>query len=480
MALNDIFERIGVKTRQSSWYEVNNDLLLLTNELKNDQFRFDSGRDVFNALNIVLPQIWSQVEIAYVEDNTNVQPDNSILLQNLTECFRILRNACAGCQENQSLVLVFPENLNVTRKVLDKLSEIYRLPNILMSLRCAVQFLGNLCVGNPANQVEVYSGFLPILSKCIRTRDVLLCNYCSMLIHTCLIGIEDKTDLTLNSHLYNIVTPILNMLLEEDLDWGLLLIEDILLIPDFIGNLSIKTTLRERLFIVEVIIDILKKNDLTKKQPIHISNLKYLSNEIHQHSVQVLAVGMEDCPEGDISWLLVKMIEVLGLATSSLPEVYTDLQTDTQLLLTAINLLKSVDEIGKTGTNHFNTVDKMSELENVDSNHPVYGLKRDLIRLIANMVNKHKDNQDKVREVEGIQLLLNQTNIDGKNPYITQWVVLAIHNLCEGNELNKATISGLQLQGVINNTPVLNELGIETKMEGDRVVIKKSRYDGAS
>ncbi|XP_050414628.2 ataxin-10 isoform X2 [Patella vulgata] len=424
MALNDIYERIGVQTRASSWYEVNNDLLLLTNELKKDQFRFDSGRDVFNTLNKVLPQIWSQVEIAYVEDNTNVQPDNSILLQNLTECFRILRNACAGCQENQSLIFLFPEKLNVTRKVLDKLSEIYTLPNILMTLRCAVQFLGNLCVGNPTNQVEVYNGFLPILS--------------------------------------------------------LLLIEDILLIPDFIGNLSIKTTLRERLFIVEVMIDILKKNDLTKKQPIHISNMKYLSNEIHQHSLQVLAVGMEDCPEGDISWLLVKMIEVLGLATSSLPEVYTDLQTDTQLLLNAINLLKSVDEIGKKGTNHFNAVDKMSELENVDSNHPVYGLKRDLIRLIANMVNKHKDNQDKVREVEGIQLLLNQTNIDGKNPYITQWVVLAIHNLCEGNELNKATISGLQLQGVVNNAPVLNELGIETRMEGDRVVIKKTRYDGES
>ena len=47
------------------------------------------------------------------------------------------------------------------------------------------------------------------------------------------------------------------------------------------------------------------------------------------------------------------------------------------------------------------------------------------------------DNSFQVREIEGIQLLLDCSSADGHNPFITQWVILAIRNLCFGNKENQ-------------------------------------------
>lgn len=53
-------------------------------------------------------------------------------------------------------------------------------------------------------------------------------------------------------------------------------------------------------------------------------------------------------------------------------------------------------QIGEQGANAFSEVNKMSQSHTTDENHPVFGLKRDLIRLITNMTYKNRTNQDKV------------------------------------------------------------------------------------
>ena len=60
------------------------------------------------------------------------------------------------------------------------------------------------------------------------------------------------------------------------------------------------------------------------------------------------------------------------------------------------DLLHCMKILGEECNNVFSPVSKVSELENTDTSHPVCGLKRDLIRLIANMVYKNRVNQDKV------------------------------------------------------------------------------------
>ena len=55
--------------------------------------------------------------------------------------------------------------------------------------------------------------------------------------------------------------------------------------------------------------------------------------------------------------------------------------------------------IGREGDNEFSSVSKLADMTSMESDvtqHPVYGLKSNLIRLLANAVHKNKYNQDLV------------------------------------------------------------------------------------
>ena len=60
------------------------------------------------------------------------------------------------------------------------------------------------------------------------------------------------------------------------------------------------------------------------------------------------------------------------------------------------DLLHCVSLIGQEGDNAFSGITKVSEIVSVDCDHPGFGLKKDLIRLLGNMSYKHRKNQDKV------------------------------------------------------------------------------------
>ncbi|CAG5124595.1 unnamed protein product [Candidula unifasciata] len=152
--------------------------------------------------------------------------------------------------------------------------------------------------------------------------------------------------------------------------------------------------------------------------------------------------------------------------------LYPNIQQDGELLKCAVNLLHSIHAIGKSGKNVFSIEEKASGLDSIDPHHPVYGLKKDLIRLITNMVYKHKGNQDLVRTLEGIPLLLDLTRIDCHNPFITQWVVLAIRNLVENNRENRDVLSGMSLQGMAGHMAALREVGVHTELRGGKIVVK--------
>ena len=60
------------------------------------------------------------------------------------------------------------------------------------------------------------------------------------------------------------------------------------------------------------------------------------------------------------------------------------------------DLLHSIHRLGQSGDNIFSSVQKAREAEQVDVHHPAFGLKKDIIRLLANLVHGHQENQDKV------------------------------------------------------------------------------------
>ena len=60
----------------------------------------------------------------------------------------------------------------------------------------------------------------------------------------------------------------------------------------------------------------------------------------------------------------------------------------------------------------------------------------------------------------GIEIILDCSPIDLRNPMITQWVVVATRNLCENNPANQELISQLDTKGVMDKL-TLSKNGID-------------------
>ena len=67
-----------------------------------------------------------------------------------------------------------------------------------------------------------------------------------------------------------------------------------------------------------------------------------------------------------------------------------------------------------------------------------------------------------VRENRGIELLLDCSQADGRNPLITQWVVLAVRNLCEDNLANQEVIRSIETKGKMDND-MMDKIGVQIK-----------------
>ena len=100
-----------------------------------------------------------------------------------------------------------------------------------------------------------------------------------------------------------------------------------------------------------------------------------------------------------------------------------------------------------------------SDLPGQDS--PVFGFKANLVRLLANLVWEHRENQTEVGELEGVQLLLDCSQVDARNPFITQWVVLAIRGLTHNHQHNQSILAGLRREGVQDGA-LMRELGLSS------------------
>jgi len=142
------------------------------------------------------------------------------------------------------------------------------------------------------------------------------------------------------------------------------------------------------------------------------------------------------------------------------------LQDMKSLLINTVYLLRMVHEAGKQGLEDFRPIGKLSELSKLKESevgletNPTYGFKVDLIRLLVNLTWEHHENKTLVGELEGVALILDCSQMDGKNPYITQWVVIAVRALCSDHDHNKSILLGLRQQGAADST-LLEELGIK-------------------
>eukprot|EP00252_Welwitschia_mirabilis_P000919 TRINITY_DN10910_c0_g1_i1.p2 TRINITY_DN10910_c0_g1~~TRINITY_DN10910_c0_g1_i1.p2 ORF type:complete len:198 (+),score=43.05 TRINITY_DN10910_c0_g1_i1:1057-1650(+) len=95
---------------------------------------------------------------------------------------------------------------------------------------------------------------------------------------------------------------------------------------------------------------------------------------------------------------------------------------------------------------------------------PYRGFRRDLVSVLANAAFRRKRVQDRIRECNGIFVLLQQCIVDASNPFLKEWGLWALRNLLEDNKENQNEIADLQLQDSVN-TQDIKQMGLKIEID---------------
>eukprot|EP00041_Stephanoeca_diplocostata_P033342 m.1099879 g.1099879 ORF g.1099879 m.1099879 type:complete len:613 (-) comp24318_c1_seq1:222-2060(-) len=95
-----------------------------------------------------------------------------------------------------------------------------------------------------------------------------------------------------------------------------------------------------------------------------------------------------------------------------------------------------------------------------------FGIGRDVVRLIALQIFRHKPSQNALRTLEGIPLLLQHFMYDDNNPWCREWATVAVRNACEGNAENQRVLAAMEkAPSDVANSAELEKYGMEVTVD---------------
>lgn len=105
-------------------------------------------------------------------------------------------------------------------------------------------------------------------------------------------------------------------------------------------------------------------------------------------------------------------------------------------------------------------------------------IKSFIIELLANLSYKNKNNQDKIRELHGLEIVLSNCVIDDNDPFIKEKSIVCIKFLLEGNPDNQKIVAQLEAKGAVKDKD-LEEAGYEVKVskEGEIKLTSKEKKE---
>lgn len=110
---------------------------------------------------------------------------------------------------------------------------------------------------------------------------------------------------------------------------------------------------------------------------------------------------------------------------------------------------------------------KSSKLSSMNS---VYGVRGTAIRVVALSCDRDKAIQDAVRKKGGLIPVLSALSYEkdvDRNPFLREWSIIAVRNLCHGNQENASEIANLELVDVQTSNDVLDRAGLEAYMDAE-------------
>ncbi|XP_049740613.1 ataxin-10 isoform X1 [Loxodonta africana] len=442
-------------------------LRALTALFKEQRNRETAPRSIFQRVLGILKKSSQDVELACRDPSQAEHLASS--LQLITECFRCLRNACIECSVNQDSI----RNLDTIGVAVDLILLFRELQteqeSLLTAFRCGLQFLGNVASRNEESQSIVWAHAFPeLFFTCLNHHDKKIVAYSSMIMFTTL-NLERMNELQEN---LNIAISVIEAHQKQpESEWPFLVITDhFLKSPELVKAMYAKLTNPERVTFLDLMIAKMVGDDpLTKDDiPMFLSHAELVASTFVDDCRGVLKVTSEHQTEDEEVLAIIRLLDVLCEMTAN-PDLLVYLQGFPGLLERAIDLLRLVHVAGKDTTNLFTATGCIKA--DADISSVADGFKSHLIRLIGNLCYKNRENQDKVNELDGIPLILDNCSIDDSNPFLTQWVVYTIRNLTEDNSQNQDLIAKMEEQGLADPS-VLKKMGFEVEKRGEKLILK--------
>lgn len=397
--------------------------------------------------------------VSTFEDQVKIENTNCDII---LECLRSLRNVVAGVEHNQNLVAsILFKQVDYWAFCDEMIASVKTNQTLMSNLRCSVQLLGNLMVGRTDFQIEIFSSLTKMLEKIFLVEDPKCHNFACMLLFTLLKNEKDLENSVEDFHkiLSASLPEVLRILESEDStnksDFAHLCFEEFLDSSKYLTFLTSKDR-------VSLLPDL--------PQPIPICIMSLLSTDFTYLTDIILTTSL-----GSVTQLVPKHILSLTsiISESASQDRYRALlQGHKSLLINTLYLLKMIHEAGKAGMGDLSVLSKLSDVEkreggDVDkiTDSPTFGFKENLIQLLTNLVWDHNDNKTSVGELDGVALILDCSQMDARNPFITQRVVFAVRGLTNDHPANQKILAGLKKVGAADGD-LLKELGMERDEEG--------------
>ncbi|XP_062502373.1 ataxin-10-like [Corticium candelabrum] len=438
-------------------------------KLRIDQNRLGIQLEDFAALETILTFLTDRIAFCRSVDLSvsDLWNEWDLLLQCMTYCFRVVRNACVENCTNQDIALQCHLHesaikiLYLVFTVQDTVISVHTLNQdnrgIFVALQVGIQMLGNLVTQNDTNKDSVwkscYPGFVRHVLNCADTKAM---EYMCMVIYNCL---DNKRGRQLAcADCKDIREGIIRLSRSGDAEWSLLVLDQLICLGHFPVLVDATTDTNARVILLDMLAQLFSGTSQPMATATQSSDISKIGEDtVNTVSSLFSSTAVNNSSSDNSSLRLTECLVHTLCCLSADERILVFVQAQQDVLIKAVSLLISI-------------VTNASAQEKVAATSlPVdcgSSIKRDLVRLIGNLCYQNQTNQCKVREIGGIPAILSACNIDDSNPFIREWAVFAIRNLCDGNVENQALISQLEQQGMVDS-PLWNQLGLEVSIGPD-------------
>jgi ataxin-10 len=433
---------------------------------------------------------WSET---YIHQLTHSTTPTSIATA-VMNAIKLLRNLCAGVPDNQTSILSTNVLTSLASLITTLTEHISHRHTPTPSLSCSpdkivtttLQLLGNLCVGFPEGQAQIWKTVFPQILKSI----LEVCNEVDMvcmILHNCTcveeLGANRRNDLIASSEGLAILSHVIPSPSDDSgMEWRSIFLQSFVKLTCFQTLHKCLVPSHHSLWVsvVELAGRVMGNDEAEGVWSTWDESECVYLVMVWRSDVEMMlandAAILKECAKDDTNTVSpnthrivegVRAVLRLLCALSIRPATLPLLQTQEPLMETALALLRQLsvlDGSSESGKHRSNL--KEAEMIGTDMEGVLFGLKRDLLQLISNLLYHCPQMQVKVRELKEVSLLLNQCHIDHSNPYILQWAILAIRNLCEDNPANQQLIAQLETQGIAEAASQL-EFGCEVEIGAD-------------